>query len=1013
METYEITFEEKTPLYYSSQEIFSEETEEDLDTSFDELSELEIFEFNEKNYINAQNALEQEVVEYSSDENEEEFGTYEDQEVPPPPVEDANEPVYRLNPAMYTNFSPCILIDYLDNKLQTCGQTKNVRNLCQLVGVWQIDENAVSEYQSKGIPLGVCMSHFNYDQKNHNAFIKQLRNPEQSEISRRRCLLCSKNFHFFSRGIGCKDHLWKMWGKYIQIPCVGLYTCNAVHECQGISQRIFDDVSTIRYICYNCYESYGGHLNRRPGSGKRKTTCEQHKLHKEDTSKSLKLLAQWLTYVADTETEEKKEIILASMLVPALKFLYTPSETPLKYEYYNSKDNTHVEHITKCVTFFASLIISMAFPYLGVCGHTDSNERRIEKQRMDKVNPTERLIKGPNIWNLAVIDNIDFKEKSFTYGNIFDTTRKSSHTTLRMAFQMRMPIPLEERADDKKNITSPTGLFGMNDLMKDTWDKFDDIIDNLLNFQTSSEGQLLYNTDFDMAAIHQKILENVDHGCLADAPNIVILETGGIPNSDEGIFQSTEMYKQDFNLGPDDYLDVVADEAIFRRLIKQRKIWPKLRPILGQWHTSKDMCGVLIVLFSSYGIFDLAKVSGVKFLDKLDKIVDYRSTVRVLELIWCAVTISIRIYMKKTNLNKYNIMDSNSGANNILRIWYLYYKWASIFKAHRVGIRVGNYKLQKNALSCFAGLFTSAGKSNYSSSVTQYLGMLAQYPKLEEKLECVSSVKIDNDEKRKGHYFAFDEALETFGVKFIKQNITGNVVDDNKLKLQVKAAQSERDRIGILLSEYLNDPCGSIGQRAVDTRKTAMWKLVNELLSAFEHSDDYNRYQNPLWSTTTPDHITADSIRRLENCFPDGILRIEEIFLQDVISIQKSNKVGRRKLGITRWKPNDQNSKKNKNKMASSSNTENSISDQQVPTNLIPQVVIIDKDGPLIKKPRQARRETKPEEKSLLEPLVTCSEYPNDEQIEQVRELLGNEWDKDRIYQYISRHRRNKNNKHK
>ncbi|PKC51375.1 hypothetical protein RhiirA1_473741 [Rhizophagus irregularis] len=192
-----------------------------------------------------------------------------------------------------------------------------------------------------------------------------------------------------------------------------------------------------------------------------------------------------------------------------------------------------------------------------------------------------------------------------------------------------------------------------------------------------------------------------------------------------------------------------------------------------------------------------------------------------------------------------------------------------------------------------------------------------------------------------------------------------------------------------------------------------MWKLVNELLSAFEHSDDYNRYQNPLWSTTTPDHITADSIRRLENCFPDGILRIEEIFLQDVISIQKSNKVGRRKLGITRWKPNDQNSKKNKNKMASSSNTENSISDQQVPTNLIPQVVIIDKDGPLIKKPRQARRETKPEEKSLLEPLVTCSEYPNDEQIEQVRELLGNEWDKDRIYQYISRHRRNKNNKHK
>jgi hypothetical protein len=169
-----------------------------------------------------------------------------------------------------------------------------------------------------------------------------------------------------------------------------------------------------------------------------------------------------------------------------------------------------------------------------------------------------------------------------------------------------------------------------------------------------------------------------------------------------------------------------------------------------------------------------------------------------------------------------------------------------------------------------------------------------------------------------------------------------------------------------------------------------------------------------LWSTTSPDQITAASIRRLENCFPDGILRIEAIFLQDVISVQKSNKVGRRKLGITKWKPNNQNSKKKKQQLTLNSNTENSnqaISDQQVPTNLIPQVVIINKDGPLIKKPRQARRKTKPEEKSLLEPLVTCSEYPNDEQIEQVREALGNEWDKDRIIQYISRHRRNKNSK--
>ncbi|RHZ51289.1 hypothetical protein Glove_481g108 [Diversispora epigaea] len=1324
----ENTLEENVSLYFSDYSAGSEdkeaETFEESDEEsdiFGELPEIELFKFNEENYINAQIALENEIVNQLSDENED----FEDQEilsVPSPsplssttPVEEVNELSYILDPTIYKNFSPCVLIDYFNNKLQTCGQTTNVRNICQLVGTWQIDENAILNYQSKGIPLGVCMNHFNYDQKNYNAYCKQLRKPEQSEIRRRRCLFCFQNFHFFSRGLGCKNHLWNIWGKNIQIPCIGLYTCDAIHKYQDISKIVFDDASTVRYICNNCYESYGGHINRRTGSGKQKFDCKRE-LHKNDVSKSLELIIQWLKYVVNTKSEEEKEIILASILVPILNLLFTSFETPLKYEYYNPKNNTRYsndsnnsplflitilselpsyfflkslfsinlklllneidinpklewtdekwkeigtklgnelwnshkmvtenkselqlpislrtyhasfpkfltgffdgliseifqkkliilnkkrkqhnkplkqldnEHITKCVTFIISLIVGMTFPNLGVwftqimasisrkprlissfrrllstlhiSGHTDGHECRIEKQRMTKIDPTERLLKGLNIWNLAVIDNIDFKEKTFTYGNIFDATRGSSHTTLRMVFQMQMPISLDEKASDEKRITSPLGLFGMNDQIKNVWDMFDKVIDDLLNFQSNSENQVTFNTNFDMTTIHEKILENIDQGCSAGAPNIVILETGGIPNSNEGIFRSTEMYKEDFKLRPHDYLDVVADEAIFRRLIKQREQWPNLRPILGQWHTSKDMCGVLIVLFSSYRIFDLAKALGVKFLDKLDKVVDYRSTVRVLELIWCAVIIAIRIYMKKTNLNKYNIMNADSGANSVLRIWYFYYKWASIFKAHRIGIRVGcsagapniviletggipnsnegifrstemykedfklrphdyldvvadeaifrrlikqreqwpnlrpilgqwhtskdmcgvlivlfssyrifdlakalgvkfldkldkvvdyrstvrvleliwcaviiairiymkktnlnkynimnadsgansvlriwyfyykwasifkahrigirvgNYKLQKNALACFAGLFPSAGKSNYSTSVAQYLGILAQYPKLEEKLECASSVKIDDDEKRKYHYFAFDEALETFGVKFVKKNIIGNVIDVNNLKLQVKAVQSEHDRIGILLSEYLDDPCGSIGQRAVNTRKSVMWNLIHELLSAFSHSDDYNRYRNSLWDTTSPDQFTAASIAHLENCFPGGTLRIEAIFLQDVISVQKSNKVGRRKLKITRWRPNDQKSKRKKaiSTVAPTShlNTENSsqvISDQQILNNSN----IVNQNKPPRKKQRQARRETKPEEKKVLESLITCSKYPTDD----------------------------------
>jgi hypothetical protein len=110
------------------------------------------------------------------------------------------------------------------------------------------------------------------------------------------------------------------------------------------------------------------------------------------------------------------------------------------------------------------------------------------------------------------------------------------------------------------------------------------------------------------------------------------------------------------------------DKTIFKRLIKQRKQWPYLHPIFEQWYTSKDMCSILIVLFSNYGIFNLAKELDVKFLDKLDKIVDYHLTIYILELIWSAVIIAIRIYLKSNNLHKCNVMNLDSSANIVLKI---------------------------------------------------------------------------------------------------------------------------------------------------------------------------------------------------------------------------------------------------------------------------------------------------------------------------------------------------------
>ena len=57
-----------------------------------------------------------------------------------------------------------------------------------------------------------------------------------------------------------------------------------------------------------------------------------------------------------------------------------------------------------------------------IISYTKRHENRLEKFRMHHTDPRENLIEGLNIWNLAVIDNIDFKASMFLYGNIFDIT---------------------------------------------------------------------------------------------------------------------------------------------------------------------------------------------------------------------------------------------------------------------------------------------------------------------------------------------------------------------------------------------------------------------------------------------------------------------------------------------------------------------------------------------------------------------------------------------------------------
>ncbi|PKY16092.1 hypothetical protein RhiirB3_381466 [Rhizophagus irregularis] len=1031
--------------------------------------------FHAKSFIQACKTVQNEEIDECSSESdteiEDENIDYESQEENESETHENESHI--MDEILSTPLSSCVIIDTINGKLQTCG-INSKKNISQLVGTWQIDTDNATKFLDGKINLGVCMSHFNYDQKNHSNQAKQLRKTEDSIVHKRRCLFCGKNYFFFSRGMNCRQHSWNVFNRNIQVACNGQFSCNALEACPNISNlvkeefpnpRNFDEVRRLSLSSINFFTTTSTELDQNntqlPTLFAFQILLKMNKisniyshfseLHISDAQwpdvgkklaeriwKSRKELNENKTEIQNPASLENYHSAFPSYLTGFFGNLCKEIfKKKLKVSNIKLKSRNKLpkqlneQQLTKTVTFFNSVLIEIAFPGLRVwftqvlaslsrkpkliqqfrrllstlqiSGHTDSQERRLEKTRMKSIDPCQRLNKSENAWNLAVIDNIDFKEATFRYGNIFDTTRTSTHATLRMVFQHQMPFNLHENKDDENQITSPLELFGMNQVIRDTLDTFDSVLDDLLNVKIDSQGIAEYQTNFDMAIVHEKILNHVEHGC----------KPGGVPSSDEGIFESLQMYKRDLELTPEQYLDVVADEAIFRRIIKQKDNWPQLHPILGQWHTSKDMCSVLIVLFSSYGIFDLANFLGVKFLEKLESVVDYRSTVRVLELIWTAVALAIRIYIKKKNLNMHEIWESSEVVNSAFRIWYLYYQWAGIFKAHRIGIRVENYDLQKNALAAFGGLFASAAKTRYASSVCHFIGILEKFPRLEDKLRYAASIRIDHNEKRKGHFFAYDEALETFGVKFIKQNISGNVINMESLKLQIKSAQTERDQIGILLSEYLNDPTASTGNHAINQRYDAMWKLVNILLQEFDKTNE-SFLNNDMWKNVYRTQLTVEGVTRLKNCFPDGVIRMRAIYYEDVLktrSIQSGrSKLGVPKLKILAFQKELKESTKNKKTTERTQTLDSQFQLNQL--NAEGSNIVAQNENELQdtlesrKRKRKAKRIPNSEEESLLEPLILSQNEPTNEEIREKLNTLLDEWDLSRVKQHVQYRRK-------
>jgi len=161
--------------------------------------------------------------------------------------------------------SPCVIIDVIEGKIQRCNSETKLRRLWQMVGMWQISEEEAKAKNFLIENLGVCYTHFLYDQNQlHLTNLKQIKDYTEGIIHNRRCLFCKKNKFFFSRGSNCEEHSYTVIGKDIQIPCIGQMKCGALRTYNPFVIST-NSSKYARYICMNCYEKKGGHIYQRVG----------------------------------------------------------------------------------------------------------------------------------------------------------------------------------------------------------------------------------------------------------------------------------------------------------------------------------------------------------------------------------------------------------------------------------------------------------------------------------------------------------------------------------------------------------------------------------------------------------------------------------------------------------------------------------------------------------------------------------------------------------------------------
>ncbi|CAJ0649522.1 5419_t:CDS:2 [Entrophospora sp. SA101] len=114
--------------------------------------------------------------------------------------------------------------------------------------------------------------------------------------------------------------------------------------------------------------------------------------------------------------------------------------------------------------------------------------------------------------------------------------------------------------------------------------------------------------------------------------------------------------------------------------------------------------------------------------------------------------------------------------------------------------------------------------------------------------------------------------------------------DSESLKELIGTVQSERERMLMLYDEFVDDNTVSKHPRAVRDHKQALWKLVDEILQAF--NDDIPE-KSILFKEAT--QLTSGGYQLMFTCYDKGVGRLKKIVDQDIDMTQIRNTVGRRR----------------------------------------------------------------------------------------------------------------------